>query len=133
MGLSGCLALSPWIPNLEENRGRKNVCVVVRTAAAAERSPDPGQAVRNRDPVPTPFWASAEAGRDTNFSGPRAALVDSWCGGWGNSDPAQGTPDPPECNLKTLCIFLDSARLGFLRAGSTRHPPLCFSLGGQTR
>lgn len=23
-------ALSPWIPNLEENRGRKNVCVVVR-------------------------------------------------------------------------------------------------------
>lgn len=61
MGLSGCLALSPWIPNLEENRGRKNVCVVVRAAAAAEQCPDPGHAARNWDSVPAPFWASTVA------------------------------------------------------------------------
>lgn len=126
MGLSGCLAQSPWIPNLEENRGRKNVCVVVRTAAAADPAPASGRAARNRNPVPTPLWASAGGGETSRFLGPRAFPLESlewagWCRSSKNSDRAQKAPDLPKSNLKPLCILL-----GW---GSSEPPSRSCSLG----
>lgn len=91
MGLSGCLALSPWRPNLEENRGRKNVCVAVgpgRGGAALAL----GQAAGRRARVPGP--PRAPAGGASRFPG--APGLASAVSGARRPGPRSGAPDPPE-------------------------------------